>query len=110
MVRGKCFRKWKKNLSGFWTSGLTLAEYCRRTHLNEKSAGRWMNRFKSLGYEKKVTEGNLEIVPLKTVLIGTEQKDSSGIHLALGDLHLELDRGFDETTLKRVLRILEERR
>ena len=68
MVRGKCFRKWEKNLSGFWTSGLTLAEYCRRTHLNEKSAGRWMNRFKSLGYEKKVTQGNLEIVPLKTVL------------------------------------------
>ena len=62
------------------------------------------------GYEKKVTEGNLEIVPLKTVLIGTEQKDSSGIHLVLGDLHLELDRGFDETTLKRVLQILEERR
>ena len=75
MVRGKCFRKWKKNLSGFWTSGLTLAEYCRRTHLNEKSAGRWMNRFKSLGYEEKSAEEILEIVPLKTVLIGTEQKD-----------------------------------
>ena len=69
-----------------------------------------MNRFKSLGYEKKVTEGSMEIVPLKTVLIGTEQKDRSGIRLTLGDLHLELDRGFDETTLKRVLRILEERR
>ena len=69
-----------------------------------------MNRFKSLGYEKKVTEGNLEIVPLKTVLIGTEQEDRSGIRLTLGDLHLELDSGFDETTLKRVLQILEERR
>ena len=69
-----------------------------------------MNRFKSLGYEKKVTEGNLEIVPLKTVLIGTEQQAVSGIHLTLGDLHVELDRGFDETTLKRVLQILEERR
>ena len=110
MVRGKCFRKWKKNLSGFWTSGLTLAEYCRRTQLNVKTASKWRNRFKSLGYEKKVTEESLEIVPLKTVLIGTEQKDSSGIHLVLGDLHLELDRGFDETTLKRVLQILEERR
>ena len=110
MVRGKCFRKWKKNLSGFWTSGLTLAEYCRRTQLNVKTASKWRNRFKSLGYEKKVTEESLEIVPLKTVLIGTEQKDSSGIHLVLGDLHLELDSGFDETTLKRVLQILEERR
>ena len=69
-----------------------------------------MNRFKSLGYEKKVTEESLEIVPLKTVLIGTEQQAGSGIHLALGDLHLELDSGFDETTLKRVLQILEERR
>ena len=69
-----------------------------------------MNRFKSLGYGKKVTEGNLEIVPLKTVLIGTEQQAGSGIHLVLGDLHLELDSGFDETTLKRVLQILEERR
>lgn len=110
MVRGKCFRKWKKNLSGFWTSGLSLAEYCRRTQLNMKTASKWRNRFKALGYEKKVTEGSMEIVPLKTVLIGTEQKDCSGIRLTLGDLHLELDRGFDETTLKRVLRILEERR
>jgi len=69
-----------------------------------------MNRFKSLGYEKKVTEESLEIVPLKTVLIGTEQQAGSGIHLVLGDLHVELDSGFDETTLKRVLQILEERR
>ena len=44
---------------------------------------------------------------LKTVLIGTEQKDRSGIRLTLGDLHLELDRGFDETTLKRVFQLLE---
>ena len=110
MMRGKCFRKWKKNLSGFWSSGLSLAEYCRRTQLNVKTASKWRNRFKSLGYEKKVTEESLEIVPLKTVLIGTEQKDRSGIRLTVGDLHLELDRGFDETTLKRVLQILEERR
>ena len=110
MVRGKCFRKWKKNLSGFWTSGLTLAEYCRRTQLNVKTASKWRSRFKSQGYEEKVTEGSLEIVPLKTTLIGMEQKDSSGIRLALGDLHVELERGFDETTLKRVLQILEESR
>ena len=110
MVRGKCFRKWKKNLSGFWISGLSLAEYCRRTQLNVKTASKWRNRFKSLGYEEKSTEEILEIVPLKESLIGTEQKDCSGIRLTVGDLHLELDRGFDETTLKRVLRILEERR
>ena len=110
MVRGKCFRKWKKNLSGFWTSGLTLAEYCRRTHLNEKSAGRWRNRFKALGDEEKSAEEILEIVPLKESLLGPKQQIVSGIHLVLGDLHLELDRGFDETTLKRVLQILEERR
>ena len=110
MMRGKCFRKWKKNLSGFWTSGLSLAEYCRRTQLNVKTASKWRNRFKSLGYEKKVTEGNLEIVPLKESLLGTEQQTGSGIHLTLGDLHVELDSGFDETTLKRILRIWEERR
>ena len=69
-----------------------------------------MNRFKSLGYEKKVTEGSMEIVPLKESLLGTKQQAVSGIHLFLGDLHLELDSGFDETTLKRVLQILEERR
>ena len=110
MVRGKCFRKWKKNLSGFWTSGLSLAEYCRRTQLNMKTASKWRNRFNALGDEEKSAEEILEIVPLKTVLIGTEQKDRSGIRLTVGDLHLELDRGFDETTLKRVLQILEERR
>ena len=110
MVRGKCFRKWKKNLSGFWTSGLTLAEYCRRTQLNVKTASKWRNRFKALGDEEKSTEEILEIVPLKESLLGTKQQAVSGIHLTLGDLHVELDSGFDETTLKRVLQILEERR
>ena len=76
MARGNCFTKWKKNLSGFRTGGLTLAEYCRRIRLYEKSAGRWMNRFKSLGYEEKVTEGSLETVLLKTTLIGTGQPDA----------------------------------
>ena len=107
MVRGKCFRKWKKNLSGFWHSGLSLAEYCRRNELNVKSAQKWKSRFKTLGYEESVTEERLEIVPLKTTLIGTEPKECSGVHLTLGELHLELDTGFDETTLKRVFQILE---
>ena len=110
MVRGKCFRKWKKNLSGFWTSGLSLAEYCRRTQLNMKTASKWRNRFKALGDEEKSVEEILEIVPVKESLLGPKQQIVSGIRLVLGDLHLELDRGFDETTLKRVLQILEERR
>lgn len=110
MMRGKCFRKWKKNLSGFWTSGLSLTEYCRRTQLNVNTANKWRSRFKTLGYGEKSAEEILEIVPLKESLIGMEHKAGSGIHLTLGDLHVELDRGFDETTLKRVLRILEESR
>ena len=89
---------------------MSLAEYCRRTQLNMKTASKWRNRFKALGDEEKSAEEILEIVPLKTALIGTEQQTGSGIHLVLGDLHLELDSGFDETTLKRVLQILEERR
>ena len=109
MMQGKCFKKWKKDLSEFWTSGLTLAEYCRRTGLNIKTASKWRNRFKKLGYGVKAApaEEKLEIVPLNTSLIGTEQKTVSGVHLTLGELHLELDPGFDETTLKRVFQLLE---
>ena len=41
------------------------------------------------------------------------EKESVGVpdqRFDFGDLHLELDPGFNETTLKRVLQILEERR
>ena len=106
-MREKCLRKREKNLSGFWNSGLTLTEYCRRNQLNVQTAWKWMNRFQSLGYGERVTEESLEIVPLETALIGTEAKDNSGVHLTLGESHLELDTGFDETTLKRVFQILE---
>ena len=66
-----------------------------------KTASKWRNRFKALGDEEKSTEEILEIVPLKESLLGTKQQAVSGIHLTLGDLHVELDSGFDETTLKR---------
>ena len=67
-----------------------------------------MNQLKTMGYAVKAApaEEKLEIVPLDTSLIGTEQKTGSGVHLTLGELHLELDQGFDETTLKRVFQLL----
>ena len=40
-MRGICYRRWEAKLAKYWDSHLTLAEYCRRNHLNIKTASRW---------------------------------------------------------------------
>ncbi|MFA7231442.1 MAG: hypothetical protein WC071_09250 [Victivallaceae bacterium] len=44
--RGVACRRWQQALAGYWGSGLSLAEYCRRHESNYKNALRWHVRLR----------------------------------------------------------------
>lgn len=106
-MHGKIYRKWKRLLAEFWTSHLTLAEYCRLHNLNPKCAGRWKNIFLKERCRRIDCPAELEIVPVNLHEAESVCKTrSSGVRLELGELRIELQTDFDMQTLKDVLSLL----
>jgi hypothetical protein len=102
--RGIVCRRWQRALSGYWNSGLSFAEYCRRHDLNVKVASRWRIR---LGPDLPVSEFPLEIVHLPMPSAERHSAGSSGIKLELGRIGISLDTDFNVEALQRVLTVLE---
>jgi len=104
--RGVACRRWQRELAGYWDSGLSLAEYCRRHELNYKNALRWHVRLRR---DFSGAELPLEIVQLPSLPCASTRHaaESSGVKLELGRLGVLLNPGFDIETLRRVLTVLE---
>ena len=111
--RGVAWHRWKKLLSGYWNSRLSLSEYCRQHDLNLKTASKWRLRFQA---EHPMQEKPLEIVQLpSSTTVSSLQSlapsacrgDNSGIQLEFGQMHIKLAVDFNTATLRRVLSILE---
>lgn len=107
--RGIAWRRWQRALSGYWNSGLSFAEYCRRHDLNLKVALRWRIRLRP---DLPVSGSPLEIVHLPMLSSQPpapepHRASSSGIKLELGRIGISLDTDFNVETLQRVLVVLE---
>ncbi len=105
--RGIVWHRWQRALSGYWNSGLSFAEYCRRHDLNVKVASRWCIRLRS---DLPVSEFPLEIVHLPMPSAPAAARHiagSSGIKLELGRIGISLAADFNVEALRRVLTVLE---
>jgi len=106
-MRGICYKRWKSQLAGYWESGLSLAEYCRRNNLNIKTASKWRRRLNSDFVRRSGNPASkveaLEIVSISPPVI----LRNSGISLEVGKLHIALQSDFDISTLHRLLSALE---
>ena len=110
MHREFYIQKWKKLLADFWTSHLSLAEYCRQHNLSRKTAGRWKIIFQREECQRIDSLSELEIVPVSQSHQETTcEQMNSGVRLEVGELHIELQKDFDLQTLKNVLSLLEVR-
>ena len=92
---------WKQHLNLWQGSGLSQAEYCRQNNLNKNQWGYWKKRYVQ-------TESTTEFISLPMsqnfVLSG-----HSPVKLIINDQYrIELDRGFDPTTLKLVLATIQQ--
>jgi hypothetical protein len=109
--RGIVWRRWQRALSGYWSSGLSFAEYCLIHDLKLKSASRWRIRLRP---DSSVSESRLEIVhlPMPSPMPPAPEchrAGGSGIKLELGRIGISLDTDFNVETLQRVLAVLEVR-
>ena len=91
---------WKQHYDQWLETDLSQAEYCRQNNLNRHRWGYWRKRFVK-------TESTTEFVPLPlNQSIGF--LSPSPITLIIKDTYkIEIDRGFDPTTLKLLLSVLQ---
>ena len=92
---------WRKALSGFFASGLSMRQYCIREQLDYTQARYWRRRLAEL--EK--SGAALDFIELER----PEEDSSSGIVMECRGYLLHLNRSFDEATLLRLVGLLRER-
>ena len=86
--------EWRERVAEWRASGLNAAAYCREHDLSVWKFRYWAKRIAELDGESSVGFAQVST-------------PGSGLRLALpGGLHLEVDPGFDESTLTRFLAVV----
>jgi hypothetical protein len=94
---------WENHLRAWQASGLSQAGYCREHGLSDKSFLYWKKR---LG-PARVSISLIEVPRCQPALMVSSSRP---LRLMLGNRYgIEIERGFDEQTLERLLRVLEKR-
>jgi len=97
-------RAWNAHITGWQTSRLSQAEYCRRHELKFHQFVYWRRKFTP----KPSTPLSLVQVPLATVARAAGYfSPSAALRVALGpDVCIEVSPGFDSATLQQVVTAL----
>ena len=94
---------WDDHLRAWQASGMSQAGYCRMHGLSDKSFLYWKKRVAAAGEAISLVEVP-RFQPMAVPPSGRPRR------LVLGNRYgIEIERGFDEQTLDRLLRVLEER-
>jgi hypothetical protein len=94
---------WENHLRAWQESGLSQAGYCRKHGLSHRSFVYWKKRLFSARVE-------VSLVEVPRVQVAAIESPSRPLRLMFGNRYgIEIERGFDEQTLDRLLRVLEER-
>jgi hypothetical protein len=94
---------WQNHLCDWQASGLSQAGYCREHGLSNKSFVYWKKRLRPV----RAAVSLVEVPRLQAVAMVSP---SGPLRLIIGNRYgIEIERGFDEQTLDRLLRVLEER-
>lgn len=87
-------------------SGMSIAAFCKERDIRPSQYYWWRRRLKNDTPQSNATEGFIELLSAS----GNTSVYSSGIKLICDNrFSLQLDPGFDPTTLKQVLAVLAER-
>jgi hypothetical protein len=90
---------WQNLVNAHSRSSLSVTDFCRDHQIKRQRFYLWRQRFQSQS-NPPVTGAFLELVP-------SSNKGESGIRLRIDQgLSIELDRGFDPSTLSQVISIL----
>ena len=94
-------QRWLERITDWQQSGLTQQAFCKHHHLGLASFQRW--RRIAMTEEKSKDTPAVAFLPVNLV-----EPSASNLTLRINDtLRLEISTGFDPTTLKRVILILQ---
>ena len=94
-------RRWKE-------SGLTAAEFATQEGLSRPQALSWWAHRLSRTPKARKPAAALKLVRVEPVVLesGVATREG-GVAIRCGDYHIDVRAGFDETTLRRVLAVME---
>lgn len=116
---GRAF--WEEQLRDYWGSGFTVSEYSELIGQPRLNVQRWIRKLsseqESAGIEESdsgQTESSpqscsirmIEVVPKEIEERKEDCSQVSGVRLRIGDLEIDLARGFDREVLESVLAML----
>ena len=116
---GRAF--WEEQLRDYWGSGFTVSEYSELIGQPRLNVQRWIRKLsseqESAGIEDSdsgQTESSpqscsirmIEVVPKEIEERKEDCSQASGVRLRIGDLEIDLARGFDREVLESVLAML----
>lgn len=95
---------WVEQLAEYWESGLTIQEYSELKELPYESVRRWI---RVLQKERRAEAKESESLELIEAVPGISSSGTaSGIKLAVGDIKIAVEKGFDGATLSEVLNLI----
>ena len=95
---------WVEQLAEYWESGLTIQEYSELKELPYESVRRWI---RVLQKERRAEAKESESLELIEAVPGISSSGTaSGIKLAVGDIEIAVEKGFDGATLSEVLNLI----
>ena len=100
MTREERRTHWRATIDKQASSGMSIAAYCRESHINRDLFYAWRRRLRE---QQPATGGFLELIPSNPGEVKT------GIRIHIGArLFIEVGRGFDPLTLRTVVETLSE--
>jgi hypothetical protein len=98
MTREERRTHWRATIDNQASSGMSIATYCRESHIKRDLFYAWRRRLKE---QQPDTGGFLELIP------GGRDELNTGIRIHIGaKLFIEVGRGFDPLTLRAVVETL----
>ncbi len=96
-------RRWQKIIDAQRCSGLTQHQYCEDIGVTLSRFKYW--KYKGLRPSSPVSTENNAFLPVSLVQTALERREG-GVSLVVAGGTLRLEVGFDENTLRRVVRVL----
>jgi len=98
MTRAERRTQWRAIIENQATSGMSIAAYCRDAQIKPSYFYTWRRRLRE---QQSSAGGFLELIP------GRLPNAASGIRIRLSGRHyIEVERGFDSSTLRAVVEAL----
>ena len=90
---------WKERIEGFQASGLSQNAWCREQGLSAPQLRYWLKKLQDAAEE-------VTAVPRQWIPLETKTTDEPKISVCIGDVVINIDKGFDEGLLADVVRVL----